>query len=281
MRNQINREELYEKVWQTPLTRLAGEMGLSDVGLRNICKKLDIPLPGKGYHLRHNKVKVPLPERATSRVVVIRKPPQAVTKHILDQIPEIQFERHPENKILVSETASTHRLAKLTERILHTQKPDRFGRVSCRGANALDVSVSFGLIERATRIMSALIIALAKRGYTTAIDPVGKTFVTIDGEPIDIRLEERTLQRIHEPTPEETEEARIYHWQPRAYDYFPTGKLSLTLTTSYRSTRRITDGRRGQIEDRINDFMVELLAAREELKTKEKVSTDERKGPFF
>jgi hypothetical protein len=40
-----DREELYKKVWQFPLRKLAAEYNISDVGLAKICKKLKIPLP--------------------------------------------------------------------------------------------------------------------------------------------------------------------------------------------------------------------------------------------
>jgi len=41
-----DRQELYEKVWESPLRKLATEYGISDVGLAKICRKLEIPLPG-------------------------------------------------------------------------------------------------------------------------------------------------------------------------------------------------------------------------------------------
>lgn len=51
----IKRDELYEQVWAQPLTTLAASYGLSDVGLRKICKKLKIPLPGRGFWQRIGK----------------------------------------------------------------------------------------------------------------------------------------------------------------------------------------------------------------------------------
>ena len=39
-----NRQELYEKVWQFPLRKLAVEYDISDVGLAKVCRKLEIPL---------------------------------------------------------------------------------------------------------------------------------------------------------------------------------------------------------------------------------------------
>ena len=46
------RAELFELVWAKPMTHLAKELGLSDVGLRTICVKSGIPLPARGYWAR-------------------------------------------------------------------------------------------------------------------------------------------------------------------------------------------------------------------------------------
>jgi hypothetical protein len=45
----INRKEFYERVWSTPMRKLALEYGISDVGLAKICRKNGIPLPGLGH----------------------------------------------------------------------------------------------------------------------------------------------------------------------------------------------------------------------------------------
>ena len=44
----IKREELYEEVWSTPLTQLCAKYGLSDNGLRKVCKRLNVPVPDGG-----------------------------------------------------------------------------------------------------------------------------------------------------------------------------------------------------------------------------------------
>ena len=45
----IRREELYEQVWSVPIVRLAEKYGLSDNGLRKVCKRLNVPMPRRGY----------------------------------------------------------------------------------------------------------------------------------------------------------------------------------------------------------------------------------------
>lgn len=46
---QHNRDELYQQVWQEPMQLLAKRYGVSDVALAKTCRKLLIPLPGRGY----------------------------------------------------------------------------------------------------------------------------------------------------------------------------------------------------------------------------------------
>jgi len=55
-----SREALYEEVWRDPMTMVAPRYGMSDVGLMKICKKLRIPVPGRGYWA---KVKAGRPTR--------------------------------------------------------------------------------------------------------------------------------------------------------------------------------------------------------------------------
>src|SRR3954469_25513429 len=45
----ISREALFEDTWTRPLSTIAPEYGISDVGLRKICDRHDIPTPGRGY----------------------------------------------------------------------------------------------------------------------------------------------------------------------------------------------------------------------------------------
>lgn len=48
-RNQVTREELYERVWAVPARKLVDEFGISDVALGKRCKRLMVPRPARGY----------------------------------------------------------------------------------------------------------------------------------------------------------------------------------------------------------------------------------------
>ena len=47
-----NREELYAEVWKQPLVKAARKYGISAVMLGKVCRKLQIPLPGRGYWIK-------------------------------------------------------------------------------------------------------------------------------------------------------------------------------------------------------------------------------------
>ena len=62
----FDREKLYEQVWSQPIGKLAPEYGVSDVALAKTCRKLLIPLPGRGYWAKaavgkRPKTRPPLP----------------------------------------------------------------------------------------------------------------------------------------------------------------------------------------------------------------------------
>jgi hypothetical protein len=80
-----DREELYRKVWEQPLLKVAEEYGVSAVALGKTCRKLSVPVPGRGHwaKLAYGKEgvkKPPLPKVDKIPVVyrspvVQRKPP--------------------------------------------------------------------------------------------------------------------------------------------------------------------------------------------------------------
>src|ERR1051325_8381083 len=45
----ITREELYERIWKMPATKLAKELGISYVALGKLCRELNVPKPGPGH----------------------------------------------------------------------------------------------------------------------------------------------------------------------------------------------------------------------------------------
>ncbi|RXH56688.1 ankyrin repeat domain-containing protein [Granulicella sibirica] len=57
-----DREQLYRQVWEQPMQKLAKEYGVSDVALSKTCRKLRVPVPGRGFWAK-KQAGVPLPKR--------------------------------------------------------------------------------------------------------------------------------------------------------------------------------------------------------------------------
>src|SRR5580704_19505771 len=81
---EITREELYKRVWSEPTQKVARDLGISDVGLAKICRKLHVPKPPRGYWrqievgLRVQPVPLPRAIRTTlDRVWITRTEPPA------------------------------------------------------------------------------------------------------------------------------------------------------------------------------------------------------------
>ncbi|WP_433965885.1 hypothetical protein [Tunturiibacter gelidiferens] len=88
-----DREKLYEKVWTVTMQKAAREYGVSDVALGKICRKLYIPVPGRGYW--NKKVaNQPVGPRPSLPVIRIRSqqrkesPHRAVAKTASTEIPQ-------------------------------------------------------------------------------------------------------------------------------------------------------------------------------------------------
>ncbi len=68
----LTRLELFDLVWATPMSSLAREFAMSDVGLAKLCRRHGIPRPGRGYWARRTagqtvkKPKLPNPPAVAS-----------------------------------------------------------------------------------------------------------------------------------------------------------------------------------------------------------------------
>lgn len=70
-----DRAQLYRQVWAKPLSRVARDYGVSAPGLRKVCQKLNVPVPGRGHWTKSAQARLsqrpPLPS-GNRRVVVMK-----------------------------------------------------------------------------------------------------------------------------------------------------------------------------------------------------------------
>jgi hypothetical protein len=228
----FTRNELYEKIWNTPTIKLAKDFGLSDVALGKICKKHSIPKPPLGYwaRLAHGKTvaRPPLPSIGDQRleIIEIRKRP------LVSAGPKPQStELEKEPPIPAPERLSSpHPLMKATIDALKNSTPDEAGILRIRASGCLNVRVGRQSVGRAMRLMDALIKALEARSSTVSVverDRTHQTCVKILDETIEIELREGLNRREKQFTAAELREREKYPWlrDRKEYEFYPFRKF--------------------------------------------------------
>jgi hypothetical protein len=265
------RDKLYQEVWAEAVTTVAKRYGISDVGLRKVCKKLAVPLPPLGYWAKlaagSKSTIPPLPKHAGPTEIVRRRfvsdePVEPDPEHLLARR---EFEARPENRIAVSETLdSPHRLVAATEQALRRPKHRDLRGLPTTDRRALDVSVSEASVPRALRIMDALAKALDGRAMPIRVESDGKrrTHVKILDQDLAVRLVESTLRTERELTLQERRDMKQYGhaYLPNRYSYKSTGLLKLGIIGNYSDELQkvVADGKHQRVEQRLNEFVVKL-----------------------
>jgi hypothetical protein len=291
----VTREELYEHVWSEPMQKLARTYGLSDVGLAKACRRMRIPLPGRGYWAKKQFGKpvrrTPLPKIAADaapgiRELVIRAAQTEAGRELAagPVADQERFEALEENRIQVSEIlADSHPLVARTVSALRRAKPNAQGYLVPRTA-ALSVDVTLDGADRAMCILDALMKALDARGYSTSIRSAQcegerpETVARVRDEDVAISLTERVQVVEHtgpDPPQQRVREARSPNaWSsfarqaatPRR-DLVSTGNYSLRIDHAYLGVRCTwSDGKKQRLDQCLNSFVVGLVVAAERLK---------------
>lgn len=197
----LTRNQLYEKIWSKPTIAVAKEFGLSDNGLRKICKKFNIPLPYLGYwqKLKHGKPvrKVKLPTNFKGKDEIIINPSNAKSEAIIKEtsmrttlIMEIESKHkhllvvplrltNPDEMIIRAKDALT----------IHKQYWSNHGLIITK-AGLLNIKVAPSNVSRALRIMDSLIKLLKARGFEIKVDYDG-SYVVIFEQRLIICLQEK------------------------------------------------------------------------------------------
>ncbi len=157
----LKRENLYREVWTRPVTQVAKEYGISDVGLAKACRRMGVPRPPVGYWAKRDagqKIKIPPlpPLSGDMRAAVEVRAPKPVPVVDLLPEPEISIPAH---------LRKPHPLVKLTRDELCWAGTDDYGRISPRDAKGLEIRVSPAQLTRALRVAEGLIRGLESLGH--------------------------------------------------------------------------------------------------------------------
>jgi len=275
----LTREDLYERVWAEPMSKLAQHYGLSDVGLAKTCKRLRVPVPGRGYWAKkaagHKVKQIPLPDlppniRQSQREVTLADRPIPREPATLPRILSIQaaFETAPANRITVSDTLrGAHPLVRKTSQALRGTAKSPTAFVSNWQEPHLDVQVSRDLLSRALLVMDALVKAFDKRGWKVSLwskesdrENDRKSYVKVLGKQVPFGIRER-IKKVENPPakPVKLLSGGMFTPSQSKYRDEPSGRLSLVLRGKWGGNgveTSLDDTPKQRVEDRLNEFMV-------------------------
>jgi hypothetical protein len=266
----LTRDELYKLVWSRPMSQLSREYSISDVGLAKICKKHKVPYPPRGYWAKvRNGHKVRTPALTTvvdldlQGVELYKRKTLEEGGPAQDKLLSLnKTEKHLEERIHVAQTLTApHPLVVRTVRSLENARPNPDGLAVPKAAKCLNVRVAPNSVDRAARLMDALIKALEARNYNISIgeEDFPKTWVTILGQRVSLRLEE-VLER--------QEKIQSFFNHRQEYDRVPTGRLTFliddALGSGYRRTW--TDGKK-LLDGQLHAVVKGLVTASRETKS--------------
>jgi hypothetical protein len=267
----IQRKQLYKQVWAKPLSKLAKDYGISDVGLKKICKKLNVPTPPRGYWARVyggqklNRVALPRLKYGQDDTYYLdpRNEPTPVpeieddTRQLIDKM--TRNKGIPIPKRLVR----PHPLVENTLSKMQKSTPDKYTIIRAYCNSCLDIRVSKNSVKRACRIANALIKTLEKHGFEILIkDRETKIIVPGIDDEVRIYFKEKVKQVDHKMTAKELadEKRRGWCYAPK-YDYEPTGILGLFIDEySGRGLKKQwRDTKKNKIEHRLVDFLIGII----------------------
>lgn len=293
----LTREQLYERVWSQPTIKIAAELGLSDVAVKKMCRRMNVPTPPRGYWARltaGQKLHKPaLPKEAGITPVRIDTARNAQRREEADRLATAQALMTPLELPEHLTIAQLHLQARAVHAALKKAKPDHHGRVETPIGDFPDVEVGVASIDRVCRALHVIFSELESRGVSlkqvSVHDRPRLGFVRGTDEAAFL-IEEPIATLKREPTPEERRRPSR-EWKTETTQ--PSGLfkvIGFTISTSpynpsYRWTQRAFHRNEGprrpigtllqEVVDRIWEHFVQQDQVREQ-KKKEAAAEAER-----
>jgi hypothetical protein len=269
----ISRDQLYVEVWCQPISKLAPKYGISDVGLKKICRALNVPAPPRGYWAKvQNGIEVsktPLPKLKIGqpKSYTIQKPESlniratSTQENVSNEARQIILELKDKIPLRVpKQLYNPHELVLKTKKSLTKAEINKYGLLEKWNKIRLDVRVGLKLLNRALRIMNTIIKFYEKHGIEVSAGKDSRdTHIWLFDEKISFYIREPTNRFDHVPTAKEAAEEKRRGWASyEKYDYIPSGKLSLEIDkySGNGIKKRWTDGKKVRVENHLKDFII-------------------------
>lgn len=264
-----NRDSLYEEVWATPMAKLAKKYGISDVGLAKVCRKLAIPLPGRGYWAKKDAgqevQRLQLP--TLKEPIRLSKPtPKPVARKIeeyttADERAQVAKATDRDAQLILERGRMSHPLVVQAREILGRSNRDRHDLLST-DEPCLDVSVSKAVLPRALRLVAALITALEAEGFKITVKHgrKEKTTAMLYNQEIGFTIVEKIDHIPLASPPKGGVLQRVLTYAGTPHEQKPSGRLGLQIWKPWNVIPKSwNDGKTRTLEDLLPGIVAAFL----------------------
>jgi hypothetical protein len=262
-----DREQLYSEIWETPLIKLALKYGISAVALGKVCRKLQVPLPGRGYWAKKEFGKpverILLPKAKNLPVVHRMKTAPTTTEAVTPKSAEPPVDDPELIRIAEIETANLgidpsakqHKLISAAARILrHATADARHILYPPYSEACLDIRVSKGSLDRALAIVNAIILRLESLNFTVTVQKgTDRAAVSMD----DFRVLFAIVEKARVKSRREVQHGS---WTTTETEYEPTGELEFRVGQhGYGWQKKFADGKAHKLDNMVSQCVGALL----------------------
>jgi len=254
----LPRSELYNAVWDRPLSHLAKEWSTDPVLLARLCDQYQIPRPPKGYWTRQSLGRTTdKPELSSANFDI----------NLLILLP-IKRPRGLPSPTQISVPNKVSRYEPEIRNALDAYKRPAYGDdpylVASHSSTVAALSVSSETLTRAARILNTLYKHARTNGWDICAAQDGNVRVnkvTIDGEPVKFRIREKLKRTNRALSAAETARKAAGLWVHEGIVNVPTGKLLLSLQpTMYPGRKLWVENDRRTLQECLGEFVDALVA---------------------
>ncbi len=278
-----DRNILYAEVWENPPSVVAKKYGTTDWSIRSMCKRMDIPLPDRGYWAKVKAgkpvEKAPLPK--IKKVADENKPKTGSSRKLQIAENSLEFIKEDGRKTIIAvaeklrvagsgsklhkdvETFKTHceEWYDLYSQGIRMQYGSRLEPPTMAS------EISKASYPRAFHIIDAILKAVLPYNGALLSDYQHNYRFRINGDTVDFQITESKLEIPHEITKQEKMELLKYEEEKRKrsyaskpnvpkYDHPWNGKLCLTV-----GNYKFRDCKAYELEDRIGEILIAFYEA--------------------
>ena len=280
----MTRQELHNRVWMTPMSHLAGQLGISGNGLAKICVRLGVPYPPRGHWAKvaagkaAKMVALPQAKPGTPLSVEIRPTQSPGVKRgeqVLEGLPA-------EVRKVVTSARVSSRLVQPHPLVAgwlasHEKRLAEARREREPWARKMLAPGEFTADDRRRhRIADAILKALERCGAMVGETDRGMLVAEVSGSKVEFDLREK-LKQVRRPLTEE--ESRWETWNKSGFkqELAPTGCMVLSIKNyldgSLRREWLETSNR--PMETSLPEIVATILQAGEVLKERRKKAEHE------